>query len=71
MIKVINLKTDEALYYSQMLPKQAVINAYAQSRKDGNTWGYQQYEPLVQEGKHTYSIDDWCVLKAQLRVPQE
>lgn len=64
MIEVINLSTQEKVYYMGFLgERQAVICAYAQSISDWNTWDYDKYESQVLEGKNTYLLGDWCVLK--------
>lgn len=63
--RVLNLRTGEYLYYSSSLhPKQAVIAAYAQDKKDMNTWDYDaKYGELVKETNLCYVIGDFTVFK--------
>lgn len=63
-ITVLNLSTGEELTYSGIDARQAVIAAHAkQVAKNGNTWEYEaRYGHLVQHGKHTVSIGDYCAI---------
>lgn len=59
---VFNLATQEHIPYT-CTPREAVIAAYAQERKDYNTWNYeQQYGHLVETGKHTYLCGNWSAI---------
>jgi hypothetical protein len=45
-------------------PKEAVVAAYAQSKKDWNTWDYaKQYNSLVLEGGETFLCGYFSVFK--------
>lgn len=61
-IRVLNLATQETLVYQGIGPERAVIAAYAQSRRDFNTWDYAKYAPLLVRGQRTISCGDWCAL---------
>ena len=56
-----NLKTGEKLVYVGNSPREAVICAYAQERKDNNTWDYNRYNHLVLVGTYTCLCGDWSV----------
>jgi hypothetical protein len=46
------------------LPKEAVIAAYAQSKKDWNTWQYaERYGEMVEEGKFCFVCGDFSAFK--------
>ncbi|HBI37031.1 MAG TPA: hypothetical protein DDY71_05250 [Spirochaetia bacterium] len=63
MCTVINLSTAHKQSYS-CTPKEAVIAAYAQSKKDWNTWDYEKrYSYLIKEGRFTFSCGDFAVFK--------
>lgn len=63
--RVFCLRTKEWLNYSLSLhPKQAVIAAYAQDKKDFNTWDYDKhYGHLVKESNLCYLIGDFSAFK--------
>ena len=65
MIKVFNLSTQEYKhFFDGMTPSQAVVAAYAQERKDFNTWQYQKrYGALVTETDRCITCGDWTMLK--------
>lgn len=61
-VRVLNLSTDAERIYEGIMPKEAVIAAFAQAeRKDYNTWDYEtRYTAQVLTGRFTYSLGDWC-----------
>ena len=60
---VMNLSTGEKLIYT-CSPREAVISAFAQSKKDYNTWNYKEsYDHLVEEGKLTFLCGDFSAFK--------
>jgi hypothetical protein len=63
--RVFNLLTGEYLYYSiNLKPQLALVAAYAQSKKDFNTWGYAKYYNEIIETSICYSLGDFSVLKS-------
>jgi hypothetical protein len=59
MVTVMNLATQEKKIYS-CSPREAVVAAYAQERKDFNTWNYDKnYDHLVETGKLVFLCGDW------------
>ena len=60
MTTIYNLATRETRDYS-CDPVRAVVAAYAQERKDWNTWQYTRYWHLVDYTRYHYTIGDWCV----------
>jgi len=63
MVTVMNLCNGEKLIYS-CNPLMAVICAYAQSKKDFNTWNYEKkYRSLVEEGNLTFLCGDFSSFK--------
>lgn len=61
---VYNLRTGEVREYT-LPPRHAVVAAYAQAHGDFNTWEYAKYKDLVEEGRYSYCIGDWAVLKGK------
>jgi hypothetical protein len=62
---VVNLSTGQELIYS-CAPREAVLAAYAQERKDFNTWGYEErYGHLLQESPLVFTCGDWSVFKQE------
>ncbi len=62
-VEVVNLSTGETSTYT-CSPRQAVIAAYAQDKKDWSTWMYQErYGHLVVESETCVSCGDWSALK--------
>lgn len=60
---VFNLATQEWQLFT-CGKREAVLAAYAQSRKDWNTWTYEErYGSLVQETERTYLIGDFSTTK--------
>jgi len=63
MVTVMSLVTQQKQTYS-CIPIDAVIAAYAQSKKDWNTWDYRKnYAHLVEYGKETLLVGDFLVFK--------
>ena len=63
--RVFNLATQQEQTYT-CPPDQAVIAAYAQERKDFNTWQYAaRYGHMLEEGAHTWLCGDWSALKSE------
>lgn len=63
MTTVFNLATQEHIEYS-CTPAEAVVAAYAQARKDWNTWQYQaRYGHLLTEGQYSVACGDFAALK--------
>jgi hypothetical protein len=63
MCTVMNLATAKKQNYT-CTPKEAVIAAYAQSKKDFSTWDYEKrYGHLLEEGKYAYFCGDFSVFK--------
>ena len=63
-VTVMNLANPEQKQWYTCTPKEAVIAAYAQSRKDWNTWQYaERYRKLVEEGKLTWLCGDFSAFK--------
>lgn len=60
---VMNLATRaKQVYFCE--PRLAVLSAYAQSRKDWNTWQYvERYGSLLLEGKHCLACGDFSAFK--------
>jgi len=68
VVQVMNLATRKIVTYT-CTPREAVIAAYAQERKDWNTWQYsERYDRLVEEGQWTFLIGDWSVFKDGRRI---
>ncbi len=62
MTIVQNLATGVIIDYS-CSPEDAVIAAYAQERKDWNTWNYRKkYSNLIERGKVSVLCGDWAAL---------
>jgi hypothetical protein len=60
---VMNLITQTTQVFT-CLPAEAVVAAYAQSKKDFNTWDYyKKYNSLLKYGEHTISCGDFSVFK--------
>jgi len=60
-----NLATGDIAEYTQP-PERAVVLAYHQlTLNDCNWWEYPEPEPLLLEGKHTFSCGDWCAAKQE------
>jgi hypothetical protein len=70
---VLNLGTsghEEQIYSCP--PREAVIAAYAQSRRDFNTWDYEQrYGSLVEEGHVTVMCGDFAAWKDENQTNAE
>jgi hypothetical protein len=64
---VFNLATQNHLpYFSTATPRQALLNAYALSRHDGNSWDYEnRYGSLIEETARFLFLGDFCVAKAE------
>lgn len=63
MTDVMNLATGEVRRYT-LLPEEAVVAAYAQSRNDNNTWDYWKYlDKLDRRSNLTISLGDWCAFR--------
>lgn len=61
--RVLNLSTGETQLYT-CGPRKAVIAAYAQARRDFNTWTYRKtYGPLVREGRVSVACGDFTAMK--------
>ena len=61
--KVLNLETGKYILFS-CDPFSAVIAAYAQSKKDWNTWEYKKkYAKLVERSKLCFTIGDFTALQ--------
>jgi hypothetical protein len=58
-VKVTNLQTLETQTYVAISPKEAVVSAYAQSKKDFNTWEYNKYYSEVSETKNTVTCGNF------------
>jgi len=54
---------DAGKYHYSCDPKMAVIAAYAQSLGDFNTWDYDKYNNLVEEGELTFFCGDFSSFK--------
>jgi hypothetical protein len=67
VIEVKNLLTGDICYFfSSTHPVDAVIGAYAQEHKSGNTWQWdEKYRGLVQEGKWHYFLGYWGTRKEE------
>jgi uncharacterized phage-like protein YoqJ len=63
MIIVKKLGTRKTVSYVGITPRQAVIAAYAQDKKDWNTWNYDKYQHIVQETDHIITCGDWSITK--------
>lgn len=64
MITVMNLSNPTEKMHFTSSPKMAVIGAYATSKKDNNTWQWEErYGHLVVEGKFTLACGDWSAFK--------
>lgn len=58
MTRVFNLATQEEKFY--FIPSAlACVAAYAQERKDYNTWNYYKYWELLEYGPYTVICGDW------------
>jgi hypothetical protein len=58
-----NLSTYNEMEFS-LPPREAVIAAYAHSRKDSNTWDYEKkYGRLVRKHGRTWNIGDWAAVE--------
>lgn len=63
-VPVHNLATGETVQYVGPSPRECVIAAYAQERRDWNTWDYaRRYSHLVEEGPSTFLCGDWVARK--------
>ena len=68
VVQVMNLATRQIITYT-CTPRMAVICAYAQERKDFNSWDYEKrYGAMVQKGEYTFLIGDWSVFIDGRRV---
>ena len=66
MTEVLNLATGQTQSYS-CTPREAVIAAYAQARKDWNTWTYDARNGhLVTVGQHSVACGDFAAIKEGL-----
>jgi hypothetical protein len=64
-VRVLNLATQDEMFFSGITPREAVRNAFAYSKGDKNTWQYaERYDHMVTEGKHSFACGDWAALKA-------
>lgn len=61
MVLVFNLATQQELGYF-LPPALAVVAAYAQERKDYNTWMYYKYWPLLEYSPRVVTCGDWCAI---------
>ncbi len=62
-VEVHNLKLDFRATYVGITPRQAVMAAYAQDRKDFNTWDYERrYGHLIKTGMTTVRCGDFYAL---------
>jgi hypothetical protein len=68
VVQVMNLATRQIITYT-CTPRMAVICAYAQERKDFNSWDYEKrYGSMVEKGQYTFLIGDWSVFIDGRRV---
>lgn len=64
MTEVLNLATGQTQTYVGTTPREAVIAAYAQARRDFNTWTYEaRYGHLVTVGQHSVACGDFAAQK--------
>jgi hypothetical protein len=69
-VTAVNLSTGEERLYT-CSPREAVVAAYAQERKDNNTWQYaERYDHLVQQGRWHVFCGDWGVRLPPAPEPQ-
>jgi len=63
MIKVVNLKTGEELFYDNRLTvKMAVVCAFESDRGNKNTWTYQEDKASLSKSGKTVFCGDFCAL---------
>lgn len=60
-IRVFNLATQEEKIYF-ISPALAVVAAYAQERKDYNTWNYYKYWELLEYSPRVVTCGDWSAI---------
>jgi hypothetical protein len=66
MPTVLNLSTLDRYEYS-CTPVEAVVSAYAHSRRDGSTWEYtKRYGAMVRHGRWSVSCGDFSALKEEV-----
>ena len=63
MTRVFNLATRQELLYF-LPPALAVVAAYAQERKDWNTWQYMKYWTLLEYSPRVVTCGDWSAIHA-------
>ena len=64
-VTVLNLATQKKQIYT-CTPTEAVIAAYAQARRDYNTWQYQEYYAhLVEHGAHVVLCGDFSAFNCE------
>ena len=62
-VTVMNLITGDTQDYT-CTPREAVVAAFAQSKKDWNTWDYKKrYDALVLESEKTIGCGDFAAFK--------
>jgi hypothetical protein len=66
MVRVFNLATQQELFY-WLAPALAVVAAYAQERKDFNTWGYMKYWDLLEYSPRVVTCGDWSAIHTAVR----
>lgn len=64
LVKVFNLATGQELGYF-LPPASAVVAAYAQERKDWNTWEYFKYWNLIEYSPRVVTCGDWSTVHTE------